>query len=35
MPFRFNTFLAQAGIAPAVVRLLRHQNNRSAKADTV
>jgi hypothetical protein len=34
MPLRFNALLAQAGIAPAVVRLLRHQDNRSAKGRT-
>jgi hypothetical protein len=34
MPLRFNTVLAQAGIAPADVRLLRHQDSRSAKGRT-
>jgi hypothetical protein len=34
MPLRFNSLLAQAGIAPGVVRLLRHQDNRSAKGRT-
>jgi hypothetical protein len=31
MPLWFNTLLAQAGINPAEVRLLRHQDGRSAK----
>jgi hypothetical protein len=34
MPLRFNTLLFQAGIAPAAVRLLRHQDSRSAKGRT-
>ncbi len=34
MPLWFNTFLAQAGIAPAEVRLLRHQDSRSEKGRT-
>ncbi len=34
MPLRFNSLLAQAGIAPASVRLLRHQDGRSAKGRT-
>jgi len=34
MPLYLNSLLAQAGIAPAVVRLLRHQDNRSAKGRT-
>lgn len=34
MPLRFNALLAQAGIAPADVRLLRHKDNRSAKGRT-
>lgn len=34
MPLRFNALLAQAGIAPALVRLLRHQDSRSAKGRT-
>src|SRR5690349_8993778 len=34
MPLRFNSILAQAGIAPASVRLLRHQDSRSAKGRT-
>jgi hypothetical protein len=34
MPLRFNTLLAQADIAPATVRLLRHQNTRAAKGRT-
>ena len=34
MPLHLNSLLAQAGIAPAVVRLLRHQDNRSAKGRT-
>ena len=31
MPFRFNMLLQDAGIEPSSVRLLRHQDNRSAK----
>ena len=34
MPVRFNSILAQAGITPASVRLLRHQDHRSAKGRT-
>lgn len=34
MPLRFNSLLAQAGIAPAAVRLLRHQDQRSEKGRT-
>lgn len=34
MPFRFNALLAQAGIAPSAVRLLRHQDSRAAKGKT-
>src|SRR3954451_6247637 len=34
MPLRFNTILTQAGIAPAAVRLLRHQDSRSEKGRT-
>lgn len=34
MPLRFNALLAQAGIAPAAVRLLRHQDSRAAKGKT-
>jgi hypothetical protein len=34
MPLRFNSLLTQAGIAPAAVRLLRHQDGRSAKGKT-
>ncbi len=34
MPLRFNALLQQAGIAPATVRLLRHQDARSAKGRT-
>lgn len=34
MPLRFNALLAQAEIAPASVRLLRHQDSRSAKGRT-
>lgn len=34
MPLRFNSLLAQAGIAPGVVRLLRHQDSRAAKGKT-
>src|SRR5215203_2336597 len=34
MPLRFNALLAPAGIAPATVRLLRHQDSRSAKGRT-
>ena len=34
MPLRFNALLAPAGIAPASVRLLRHQDSRSAKGRT-
>ena len=31
MPLFFNTLLMQAGIEPAAVRLLRHQDRRSEK----
>jgi len=31
MPLRLNTLLEQAGVAPASVRLLRHQDGRAAK----
>jgi hypothetical protein len=34
MPLRFNALLAQGDIAPAAVRLLRHQDSRSAKGRT-
>ncbi len=34
MPLRFNALLHQAGIDPATVRLLRHQDARSAKGRT-
>jgi hypothetical protein len=34
MPLRFNTILGQSGIAPSTVRLLRHQDSRSAKGRT-
>ncbi|TXN77964.1 GIY-YIG nuclease family protein [Methylobacterium sp. WL8] len=34
MPLRFNSLLAQAGIAPREVRLLRHQDSRSLKGRT-
>src|SRR3954469_7261382 len=34
MPLRLNALLAQADIAPAAVRLLRHQDSRSAKGRT-
>ena len=34
MPLRFNTFLTQFDIAPSTVRLLRHQDSRSAKGRT-
>ena len=34
MPLRFNSLLAQAGIAPREVRLLRHQENRADKGKT-
>lgn len=34
MPLRFNTLLAQAGIDPGTVRLLRHKDGRSAKGRT-
>ena len=34
MPLRFNALLAQAGITPTTVRLLRHQDGRSAKGRT-
>ncbi|MEQ1652188.1 MAG: GIY-YIG nuclease family protein [Hyphomicrobium sp.] len=34
MPLRFNSLLAQAGIAPAAVRLLRHKDHRSEKGRT-
>lgn len=34
MALRFNSLLAQCGIAPATVRLLRHQDHRSAKGRT-
>jgi hypothetical protein len=34
MPLRFNSLLTQANIAPAAVRLLRHQDSRSAKGRT-
>jgi len=34
MPLRFNALLHQAGLDPAAVRLLRHQDARSAKGRT-
>jgi hypothetical protein len=34
MPLRFNTLLAQEGIAPAAVRLLRHQDGRAERGRT-
>lgn len=34
MPLRFNSLLAQAGIPPDEVRLLRHQDSRAAKGKT-
>ncbi len=34
MPLRFNTLLLQAGIVPAAVRLLRHQDRRAATTRT-
>ena len=34
MPLRFNTLLQQANIAPAAVRLLRHQDSRAARGRT-
>jgi hypothetical protein len=34
MPLRFNALLSPAGIAPATVRLLRHQDSRAAKGRT-
>src|SRR5271170_7810466 len=34
MPLGFNALLSQAGISPAAVRLLRHQDSRSAKGRT-
>jgi len=35
MPVRFNTILGQASIAPAAVRLLRHQDSRAARGKTL
>ena len=34
MPLRFNSLLAQIGVAPDAVRLLRHQDSRAAKGKT-